>query len=518
MDTAAGAVVACRQREERTDRIMEVQTAERHARLLDVAEQWRREGDGEGADRLAQAAVRMARAHEPQVVLQVVFAGLFSAGKSSLLNRLTETALRAVGAVPTTAERAALDLPGSGGCVQLIDTPGVDSTDEMHRRITEAALQEADVVVLVMDYQHVEAEANLRLAQSWQREGRPLWLVINQIDKHLDLEGPFDAFRRRIQQTWTNWGIRPDAVFCVSAAGDHPVSELEQLREALLGLQDQAHELAPRAAAAEIREIIREHVARVIEDRRQTVEEAVWSALGWLPYDQAEAETLLAERTARLEEIEQRRMADRQALHEAQEAALAAWLRLIELAQISPHDTTELGRSYVESLRPDFKVGWWRSADRTAAERRRRLEAFAEALREKVRTNLVWPLQNQLREFVQETSWADAGWLADVDGVAVEVTEAALEAAVKSGALISDRYPYQYVKDVTAALKGELRGKLQTMAEQWFAAALAKAAEAAEADAELDVLRQECDALRAWLALDAAALAEEERWMQQCGV
>ncbi|MDQ7863141.1 dynamin family protein [Peribacillus frigoritolerans] len=42
----------------------------------------------------------------------------------------------------------------------IMDTPGIDSTDDAHRVSTESALHLADVVFYVMDYNHVQSEVN----------------------------------------------------------------------------------------------------------------------------------------------------------------------------------------------------------------------------------------------------------------------------------------------------------------------------------------------------------------------
>src|SRR3546814_10873164 len=47
-----------------------------------------------------------------------------------------------------------------GDNVTILDTPGIDSTDEAHLMSTESALHLADVVFYVMDYNHVQSEVN----------------------------------------------------------------------------------------------------------------------------------------------------------------------------------------------------------------------------------------------------------------------------------------------------------------------------------------------------------------------
>ncbi|WP_397351469.1 dynamin family protein [Paenibacillus larvae] len=55
----------------------------------------------------------------------------------------------------------------------MLDTPGIDSTDDAHHRATESALHLADVVFYVMDYNHVQSEVNLTFAKQMQERGNP---------------------------------------------------------------------------------------------------------------------------------------------------------------------------------------------------------------------------------------------------------------------------------------------------------------------------------------------------------
>lgn len=133
-----------------------------------LIEQFTDAGDSRAVEQLTELAQR---GEDKARVAALV--GLFSAGKSTLINALCDSGL-ATGAVPTTATVAEVPLPGTDGAVHLLDTPGVDSTDDAHREATEAALYQADAVLLVMDYQHVEADENVELASGFAA-GPSVW-------------------------------------------------------------------------------------------------------------------------------------------------------------------------------------------------------------------------------------------------------------------------------------------------------------------------------------------------------
>src|SRR5690606_26865292 len=137
--------------------------------------------------------------------LSIALCGHFSAGKSTLINTLCEAKLLPSSPIPTSANvvtlaygeqsQAEVEILHNGQtrfeivpiekladyCVdgesytsvnikypsrflkqgiKLLDTPGIDSTDDAHRMSTESALHLADVVFYVMDYNHVQSEIN----------------------------------------------------------------------------------------------------------------------------------------------------------------------------------------------------------------------------------------------------------------------------------------------------------------------------------------------------------------------
>ena len=80
--------------------------------------------------------------------------------------------------------------------ITVMDTPGVDSTDDAHRLSTESALHLADLVFYTMDYNHVQSELNFKFTKELLRYNANVYLIINQIDKHRESELPFDEFQK----------------------------------------------------------------------------------------------------------------------------------------------------------------------------------------------------------------------------------------------------------------------------------------------------------------------------------
>ncbi|MCL6627686.1 MAG: hypothetical protein K6T68_14015, partial [Alicyclobacillus shizuokensis] len=205
-----------------------------------------------------------------------------------------------------------------------------------------------------------------------------------------------------------------------------------------------------------------------------------------------------------LSQVQQKIQEQRDALDETFEQFLSRLLREIELAQVAPYETTEKGRLFVESLRPDFRVGWLRSAERTAAERQRRLAAFRADLTERSEKYLLWSVQSHLREFAAAAQWADDEAKAAVDNLHMSIEDGWLRQLVRQGALVSNQYPYQYVKDVVGALRADVRAQVKALVERWQQAAVAKLNDdVQDLQRQAETLAEKTAVLEAWQALGA---------------
>ncbi len=435
--------------------------------------------------------------------VHVAFCGLFSAGKSSLINALVSSAELATGAVPTTAEVAAVRLETTAGSVILLDTPGVDSTDEAHQAAMEAALHKADLVVLVMDYQHVESEENMALARYLLDRGKRLCLVVNQVDKHVDWELPFDEFKERVERAFSDYGIEYEEIFYTSTKSS-PHSMFVDFRKWLERLAADGERIAEQSALANLTDIVQRFVSERYQGELEATESQLIEQIGFVPFDEAEAAAWRDERKARLDALLAQLAAEDDRIQAEAQRLEEDLRRTVELAQISPYETTELGRMYVESLRPGFKVGWIGAKQKTAAEQERRLHAFAGELQSRAEKFMVWPVHGKLREWLDKTEWARPEWREQIDNVSVSVTADLCRSLVHQGAILSDQYPYQYVKDVVASVKGQVMARIRGILEQWFQAekALRRAANE-EVFAERDAISSELQTLSAWLNLRA---------------
>ncbi|MGA2010972.1 MAG: ribosome biogenesis GTPase Der [Solirubrobacteraceae bacterium] len=125
--------------------------------------------------------------------MRVAIVGYPNVGKSSLVNRLTESREAVVHEQPgVTRDRKELQTEWNGRSVTLIDTGGIDleDGDALARQIQEqarTALADADAVVLVVDARAGLRAGDQELAELLRRGALPVLVAANKIDTVRDL-------------------------------------------------------------------------------------------------------------------------------------------------------------------------------------------------------------------------------------------------------------------------------------------------------------------------------------------
>src|SRR5437763_12143273 len=125
--------------------------------------------------------------------MKVAIVGYPNVGKSSLVNRLTESREAVVHERPgVTRDRKELHTEWNGRSLTLVDTGGVDLDDraELARAVQEqvqAALADADVAVLVVDARAGLRPGDHELADLLRRSPVPVVVAANKVDTVADL-------------------------------------------------------------------------------------------------------------------------------------------------------------------------------------------------------------------------------------------------------------------------------------------------------------------------------------------
>jgi GTPase len=114
-------------------------------------------------------------------------------GKSTLLNRIIGTKIAIVSPKPqTTRNRIQGVYHGDGLQMVFMDTPGIHRTRTLlHKSMVDSArsaFQEVDILLLLVDLHHPDAPEIPGLVGALRQTGKPVFLVINKIDKGIRSE------------------------------------------------------------------------------------------------------------------------------------------------------------------------------------------------------------------------------------------------------------------------------------------------------------------------------------------
>jgi GTPase len=133
--------------------------------------------------------------------MKVAIVGYPNVGKSSLVNRLTQSREAVVHEVAgVTRDRKELETEWNGRSLTLVDTGGVDlhDTAELARLVHDqvrAALADADVAVLVVDARAGLRPGDAELAELLRRAGRPAIVAANKVDSAGDIPLTAEFYR-----------------------------------------------------------------------------------------------------------------------------------------------------------------------------------------------------------------------------------------------------------------------------------------------------------------------------------
>lgn len=118
---------------------------------------------------------------------QVVVVGRPNVGKSSLVNRLAAKRIAVVEEQRgVTRDRKAVEVEWRGRVFDVVDTGGwLSSGDDLELKVSrqaQAAIDGADLVLMVVDAQTGPVDEDIRAARWVQRSARPVLLVVNKVD------------------------------------------------------------------------------------------------------------------------------------------------------------------------------------------------------------------------------------------------------------------------------------------------------------------------------------------------
>lgn len=471
-----------------------IQTASRQmtirslkGKLLAAYEYLLEQRDQVNAEKVKQLAGKLV-----QEEFAIAFCGHFSAGKSTIINRLIGENLLPSSPIPTSAnlvkvkageeyakvffksEKPRLYLAPydyqmvknyckDGDQIQAIeishadshlppktvimDTPGIDSADDAHRIATESAIHLADLIFYVMDYNHVQSELNFMFTKELTEAGKEVYLVINQVDKHSDQELSFSEFKASVVESFSSWGVYPADIFYTSLKqDDHEYNQFPKLQAFLAGRLTEKDSLLLQSIFHSLQKLIKDHFD--VTNKKTELELQPFKDI---------LNELSAEEQEKLAETFDTLLEEKNALGEGIEKAESEFdlevNKIMKNAYLMPFETRALAEAYLESCQSSFKVGWLFSKQKTQAERESRLNLCYEGILEKTKSQLEWHLREFLLRFLKEKRIENIELLAKAQNFTVHFSSDLLAAAVKPGARLSGDYVIHYTDNVATEIK-----------------------------------------------------------------
>jgi small GTP-binding protein len=436
----------------------------------------------------------------------VAFCGHFSAGKSTMINRLIGENILPSSPIPTSAnlvkvktgeeyakvyfkhDKPRMYLPPydyeqvknyckDGDQIEwveishsdsnlpkgmvILDTPGIDSTDDAHRIATESALHLSDLIFYVMDYNHVQSEVNFLFTKDLSVAGKEVYLVINQIDKHREEELSIEEFKQSVEESFRSWGVRPKGIYYTSLKQlEHPENQFEELQSFIHERINNIDIHLKESLFISLNQLAGEHLSW-LEEQNASQEEHALELLNELPIvEQEHLEEKEVDFQHRLEVVKAEH-------HEFLKKFENEIEKILKNAYLMPFQTRELAENFLQANQEGFKVGFLFSKQKTDAERELRLNGFYQDLSEKVSSQLDWHLRSFYQKVIEEYQIQDEEVLRLCQNYQTPFSKNLLVSNVKPGAILSGEYLLNYTNDVVSEITREARKVIITILDRF---------------------------------------------------
>lgn len=484
----------------------------------------------------------------------IAFSGHFSAGKSTMINTLIGDTILPTSPIPTSANlvrirsadgdyakiyqkskkplllnasydfnmikelckqedvleveigRENLELPEN---VWIMDTPGIDSTDDAHRLSTESALHLADLVFYVMDYNHVQSELNFTYTRNMLEHGVKLYLIINQIDKHNEEELSFQTFKESVAESFASWGVEPAGIFFTSLRNpNHIENELETVKMLIKDVFVHQNQWIKPSIESAFYQLSEEH-DHWLKEQVERISIPYKEVLS----DYSDAELLNLTKREQSLKREKNNLCEKSAKWERHFENECE--KVLKNAYLMPYETRELAELFLQSIQPEFKVGIFFSKQKTEEERQNRLIAFLDSVNKQVESQLNWHIRQWLGSLLSDLDTIEENLQLQAQNLNIRMEADLLLDTVKRGAGVNGQAVLNYCEDVSREIKKIARSTLTPFKEQIIAqmekaiaveindlnAQILQITEAVEALKNLDCIQKQYDKRRDQLLL-----------------
>lgn len=336
----------------------------------------------------------------------------------------------------------------------IVDTPGIDAADDADRYMTESSLHLVDVLYYVMDYNHVQSEINFTFLKQIQQKHIPIYLIINQIDKHNEEELTFEQFKQSVEQSFAKWDIFPERIYYSTIMNEQlAYNELQTIRTDLFNLlheKGSIHEqiyYATEQVIASHRDFLeKEYEQAISEFAGDLFDEAKWQKINSRLHELNEIGNNLASEFN--EEIEQ----------------------TLKNAYLMPAKLRDLAEQFLLSQQANFKVGFFQAKKKTEQEKTKRLDEFFNELQQSVQATIVWKLREKFAQILQNYEIGNESLRQAAQNFTFDVTEDLLFASLKEGATVNGNYVLNYTNEISNKIKQQCKrdaiGLLEKMQQQ----------------------------------------------------
>ncbi|WP_162920147.1 dynamin family protein [Paenisporosarcina cavernae] len=426
----------------------------------------------------------------------IAFSGHFSAGKSSMINRLIGENLLATSPIPTSANivkikrgeehiayifratkspillkgkadqhqlkelskdgknvaRIEWEFPSTAlpSGVTIMDTPGVDSTDDAHRISTESALHLADVVFYVMDYNHVQSSLNFQFTKDLLAHQENLYLIVNQVDKHQETELSLKDFRLQTWESFKRHGVEPKEIFFTSLKksyeGENDLSRVEETIRFYMNTKESVFLSSNQQTYQQLLEEHRTYLQHEVETCKDN-----FSSI--LSDEEMEKISPTHQSTKKQEEQ------SLTSLEEWGDSFTQSRNKLLESGNVTPSEFRELLGSYMETLDPQFKMGILFSKKKTEEERRERKQRAFNKLEEIVENQFTLHVKRLMKQSLLDIHFLSDEKEQTIQALEIPLPADLLENMAPKGSIATGQALLNYSKNVADEVKRVVRDK-----------------------------------------------------------
>ncbi|WP_108671182.1 dynamin family protein [Peribacillus acanthi] len=333
----------------------------------------------------------------------------------------------------------------------IMDTPGIDSTDDAHRVSTESALHLADIIFYVMDYNHVQSEVNFLFTKELTDAGKKLYLIVNMIDKHEDKELSFDTFQNSVEQAFAEWNVKPEGIFYTSVRDlDHPKNDIQTVKSLMFESVNWSDDFTLNSIFKSAERLVEQHI-HWLQDQN---EERLSEEIQLLEYIDVDSLMTMETELTNLKKSKQVIYSSRLEMEQQFQEELS---KTLNNAYLMPAETRELIRMFIESQQKTFKVGLLFSKGKTEQTRLDREKNLFDSLKERIQTQLDWSIKELCLSAINNLNLYLPNLEKSIQEISIALPEQQIKDMVKEQSTITGDYVLLFSNEVADLLKKQAR-------------------------------------------------------------